>query len=197
MKLKLTIAFLCVISFLLGGSTHAQTAAEQNLTNLVAQATKTFPVPPANSKMLFYLQRNKNSNTVVYEANIGKDGKLDPDEPVKVYWIRYTEGGVIKELSWIQRWLAFGVDAEPSKENPGSYIVSFVALKQRKVTVSLDATGKPSAVTPLNGKPSRLSRLYAQAQETNWLPTVKFIQLKGEDVKTKQEVYEYIFPKQQ
>ena len=57
--------------------------------------------------------------------------------------------------------------------------------------------GNPVALLPLNGKMSRITRIYAQAQETNWLPTVKFVQMIGEDVKSKEQVVEYIFPKQQ
>jgi uncharacterized protein DUF4833 len=175
----------------------AQSQAELNLTNTVAQITKNFPVPPQTKSLLFYLQRNKNTNTIIYEANYLPNGKLDPKNPVSVYWIRYTEGGVRKELNWIQRWLAFGVDSEPAKDGSGNFILHFVALKHRKVTLTLDNEGRAIALLPLNAKPSRLNRIYAQAQETNWLPSVKFVQLSGEEIKTKEPVVEYIFPKQQ
>ncbi|HKR04916.1 MAG TPA: DUF4833 domain-containing protein [Bacteroidia bacterium] len=175
----------------------AQTQAEQTLTNTVAQFTKNFPVPPSSKSLLFYLQRNKNTNTIIYEANYLSNGKLDPKNPVSVYWLRYTEGGEKKELTWIQRWLAFGVDFEPAKDGSDNFILSFVALKNRKVTLTLDADGKAIAYLPLNGKNARLTRIYAQAQETNWLPSVKFVQVMGEELKSKQPVIEYIFPKQQ
>lgn len=175
----------------------AQIKNEKELNTQVSQTLKSYPVPPAKKSMLFYLQRNKNSNTIVYEANILPDGKLDPKKPVSVYWIRYTEGGVIKELNWIQRWMAYGVDFEPAKDGSGNYVITPVALKNRKITVSVDKEGKANALMSLNGKPSRLNRIFAQAQETSWLPTVKYVQMKGEDLKTKQEVFEYIFPKQQ
>jgi hypothetical protein len=186
-----------LLLFFLTSRVYAQTPAEQTLTNTVAQITKSYPVPAHTKSLLFYLQRNKNYNTVMYEANILPNGKLDPQNPVSVYWIRYTEGGVRMELNWIQRWLAFGVDAEPAKDGSGNFIVTFVALKHRKVTLKIDNEGNPVALLPLNGKMSRITRIYAQAQETNWLPTVKFVQMMGEDVKTKEQVVEYIFPKQQ
>ena len=185
-----------LLLFLFSFLAKAQTQAEQNLSNLVSQITKSYPVPTANN-LLFYIQRNKNSNTVVYEANLLPDGKLDPKNPVNVYWMRYTEGGVKKELSWIQRWLAYGVDFERAKDNSGNFIINLVALKQRKLVLTTDQDGHPTACLYLNGKYSKLSRIYAQAQETNWLPTVKFVQLTGEEIKTKQSACEYIFPKQQ
>ena len=195
LKNKNYIIFL--FSILYSSKIIAQTAAEQTLTNTVAQITKNYPVPPKTKSLLFYLQRNKNYNTVMYEANLLPNGKLDPQNPVSVYWIRYTEGGVKKELNWIQRWLAFGVDAELAKDGSGNFIVTFVALKNRKATLTFDSEGNPVALLTLNGKLSRITRIYGQAQETNWLPTVKFVQMTGEDVKTKEQVVEYIFPKQQ
>ncbi|MEP7170451.1 MAG: DUF4833 domain-containing protein [Bacteroidota bacterium] len=154
-------------------------------------------MPQQTKSLLFYLQRNKNTNTIIYEANYLPNGKIDPKNPVSVYWIRYEEGGVRKELNWIQRWLAFGVDFEPTKDGSDNFILTFVAVKHKKVVLKLDNEGKAIACLPLNGKPSRLTRLYAQAQETNWLPTVKFVQMTGEDLKTKETNVEYIFPKQQ
>ncbi|MEO5570606.1 MAG: DUF4833 domain-containing protein [Bacteroidia bacterium] len=188
---------LLFLSLFIAPLLNAQTPAELALTNAVAQVTKNYPVPVHTKTLLFYLQRNKNFNTVMYEANLLPNGKLDPANPISVYWIRYTEGGVKKELNWIQRWLAFGVEFEPAKDGSGNFNVTFVALKNRRVTLTLDSDGNPVALLPLNGKLSRITRIYGQAQETNWLPTVKFVQMMGEDVKSKEQVVEYIFPKQQ
>jgi len=173
----------------------AQPGNETELNRIVDRTLQMFPVPPAKKSMLFYLQRNKNTNTVVYEANIMADGRINPDKPVKVYWIRYTEGNEIKDLNWIQRWLAYGVDSEASPNDPGAYIVTPVALKHRQLTVRLGPGGRAEAYMDLNGQPARLTRIYAEASETSWLPTVKFVQLKGVSVTTGKDVYEYIFPK--
>jgi hypothetical protein len=197
LRIKFFVPAILICLFINSAPIYAQTQAELNLTNTVAQFTKNFPVPAPSKSLLFYLQRNKNTNTVIYEANFLPNGKLDPKNPVSVYWIRYTEGGVKKELNWIQRWLAFGVDFEPAKDGSGNFILTFVAIKNRKVTLTLDNDGKAVANITLNGKNTRLRRIYAQAQETNWLPTVKFVQMMGEDNKTKDPVIEYIFPKQQ
>ncbi len=196
----LLVRFLCSL-FLFGFAVNIYLLPaqgpqpESELNDQVQRALKAYPVPPVKSNSLFYLQRNKNSNTVMYEANLTPDGKLDPKKPVSVYWIRYTEGGVIKELNWIQRWLAYGVDFEPAKDGSGNFVITPVALKHRRITVTVDKDGKANAFMMMNGKYARLNRIYAQALETSWLPTVKFVQMKGEEIKTKQEVYEYIFPK--
>src|SRR5947199_328024 len=51
-----------------------------------------FPVPN-DPNMLFYIQRSVNANTVVYAAHIDVQGRLDPDEPVEVYWRWYNIDG--------------------------------------------------------------------------------------------------------
>ena len=42
----------------------------------------------------------------MYDAKIGIDKKLDPENPVHTYWILYTQGGEKQELTGIQRSLA-------------------------------------------------------------------------------------------
>lgn len=52
---------------------------------------------------LFYIQRNHNKNTVVYDANYKATGLLDQNKPINVYWIRYEEGGRSMELRAIEK----------------------------------------------------------------------------------------------
>lgn len=58
---------------------------------------------PANVNKLFYIQRDPNTNTLIYELNTNDAGELDTDNPLHVYWIRYAEKGQREELSYIQR----------------------------------------------------------------------------------------------
>ncbi len=77
-----------------------------------------------------------------------------------------------------------------------SHLIIFRTHKpDRKFVLTVDADGRASAYITLHGKKSRITRIYAQALDTKWLPKVKFVQILGEDVKTKQKVYEYIYPK--
>jgi hypothetical protein len=187
--------FLFAFLLLINSPVFSQPKAVTELNKEVKSIVSKYPVPHLPN-LLFYLQRNKNSNTIVYEANLLADGKLDPRNPVSVYWMRYQEDSSRRELNWIQRWLAYGIDFEPAKDGSGHYILSPVALKHRKITLSLDEKGKPVATMKLNGKASRVKRIYAMAEETSWLPTVKYVQMKGEELQSREEVYEYLFPKQ-
>ena len=66
------------------------------------------PVPD-EERQLFYLQRDPNTNTVIYTLNI-KDGEIDENQPVNAHWIRYAEGGKRTNLSFVQRKFAYGVN---------------------------------------------------------------------------------------
>jgi hypothetical protein len=62
----------------------------------------TFPVPKGNPLQLFYLQRTANINTIVCDLNLNAKGVPNPEKPINVYWIVYTEGSAKKELNYIQ-----------------------------------------------------------------------------------------------
>src|SRR4051812_12142816 len=71
----------------------------------------TYPVPPSNDNSLFYIQRSKNTNAIVYEMNRNTEGKMNMEDPVRIYWIRYTTDSTTEDLSLIQRKYAYGVTA--------------------------------------------------------------------------------------
>ena len=50
-----------------------------------------YPSPPISKDILFYIQRNQNLNTVVYELNRLHDGRINEEYPMHIYWIRYSE----------------------------------------------------------------------------------------------------------
>merc|ERR1712048_211274 len=128
--------------------------------------------------MFVMLQRNKNANTVLYTVNI-VDGKIDPSNPVKVYWIMYTKGGSTEGLNMVERNSAYGVSVSPAEED-GAYIVRVAAMKERPFKVYLGEDGKPIAVCEINGVESQIQQIYVQAKEGGWgLPKVDFVELVG------------------
>ena len=57
-----------------------------------------YPIPEVPN-LLFYIQRNINNNTVVYTLNKDKNGCVNQELPLRVYWLIYKEGGVVRELN--------------------------------------------------------------------------------------------------
>jgi Domain of unknown function (DUF4833) len=153
-----------------------------------------FPTPPISANRLFYLQRSNNSNAVIYDANLLKNNTLNAADPVHTYWIRYSEGGVKKELSSMQRTLAYGLHFNDKNSSEESYEGHFLAYRKRKFVIELDKNKKPVALFPINGKLQILLHAYVKVEEAGMFPKIPYIELFGKDVKTGADVYEKFKP---
>ncbi len=110
--------------------------------------------------MLFYFQRSHNKNTVIYELNTLPDGKLNEKKPINLYWIRYEEGGVRKELSFIQQ-KAFGVDCKLMDKEKGNFVLHFNHFKTRDIYL-IKINNNYKAYVTINGEFAELSSIYIQ-----------------------------------
>ena len=137
--------------------------------------TTVFPVPSGVANQLFYLQRDPNTNTVIYQLNVNSAGKLDEDEPVNVFWIRYDEHGERKDLNFIQRKFAYGLSAE--KLAADKYELKFAAYNKVRFFLLRSATDKAFHVyTTIGGKQMQLERVFLRIEGgTFWVPNVKYI----------------------
>lgn len=166
-----------------GGDDHGEIAASDS-----------FPVPAGNPNQLFYLQRTPNTNTIVYETNLDAAGKLNADEPIHVFWIRYPEGGGRKELNYIQRHFAYGVSAEAIDD--GRYRLTFTAYKKRNFYLAFaPRDNKYHVYGNINNKVSMLIRVFIQIDPGGsfWSPNVKYIDIKGRELASGREITERIW----
>lgn len=156
---------------------------------------KSLPVPEGQKNMLFYLQRTKNTNTVIYEAKLDDKGELARNQPVDAYWMDYEQGEDVRnDLSYLERMSVYGVDMEDLKDGKGSYLMRLKAFKKRAVTVAKDKLGKYVGMMSINGKKAILQRIYIEAKEGLITPTVVHVDLFGTDPVTGERVFERIFP---
>jgi len=141
-----------------------------------------FPTPRDIDNLLFYIQRDPNTNTICYTLNIGENGKIDTSTPISAFWIRYPEGGVKKELNFIQRKFAYGINAK--KLADGSYDVRSVAYSKLPLRLKKDAKGMFRVYADINNKEAILERIFIRIGDggTFWKPDVKYIELKGVEV---------------
>jgi phosphatidylglycerophosphate synthase len=160
----------------------------------VVDPQDTFPVPSGNPNQLFYLQRTTNTNTIVCELNYAKNGQLDEESPVHVFWIRYPEGGMRKELNYIQRVFAYGIKA--SSQGNGTYKLHFVSY--RKQTLWLMPSQKDNkyhVYATINQKQAQLNRIFIKVDGGSfWSPNIVYMEMKGTDVATGKEVVERFKP---
>ena len=155
-------------------------------------AQDTFPVPPRNPKSLFYLQRTPNINTVICELN-DKNGIVDPDEPVHVLWIRYTEQRQRQELSFIQRHFAYGLKSKRLGDD--KYELHFVSYKKVALYLMKSPVDNQHHVyANITGHQAILNRVFLKINPggTFWSPNVEYLELKGIDVTDGKEIMQRI-----
>jgi len=149
------------------------------------------PAPVVSPNQLFSLQRSKDANTIIYEANVNAGQHLDPSKPVAVYWIRYAERGQRENLTQVQWQMAYGYRHKPSSES-GAYDICLNAFPQRPLRIAYH-NGKPVALLLINGKRACLQSVFVQVDsKAHLIPRVKFIELHGTDVLTNKSVHERI-----
>lgn len=151
-----------------------------------------FPTPQVTSNQLFYLQRDPNTNTIVYELNLDKEGDIVKKEPVKAYWIRYTEKGKKVDLNYIQRKFAYGIQSKDLGDN--YYELRFVAHKQLPMYLLKSPDDKKYHVyVTVNNKKLQLQRIFLRIEGGSfWLPNVKYVELKGINTANKVQTVERI-----
>ena len=147
-----------------------------------------FPVPPHSKKSLFYIHRNLNNHSVVYEVNTLKDGSIDSENPFKIYWIREGEKQKYRELNYMERTFAYGLKTVTLGN--GKYRGTFVAKKERYIDAYLDDKGQATALMKIDNKISKLVKIFVQVAEDGWWPKVAYVEFFGTDFKTNLPTYE-------
>lgn len=159
------------------------------------RAQDTYPVPPLIGDNLFYIQRSGNHNTIVYDANLTADKKFNSKKPVNIYWIRYTNGGVKEDLTFIQRNLAYGLSSKSLNNN--AFEFHFVSYAKKNFLLYLDASGKPCAKLEVNGTQMVVRRIFLSIEEkSRWTlaPKIEYVEFFGTDPYTGKSLYEKFYP---
>jgi len=151
-----------------------------------------FPTPPDNISRLFFVQRSPNTNTIIYELN-NKDGKLDTETPIHVYWLKYADQGQKEELNYIQRKFAYGLIFKQTGNE--QYDVRFVSYKKFPLTLMKAGDGKYHIFATIAQKQMILSRIFVKIEGGSFmLPNVIYVELKGNDPTTGREIIEHFKP---
>ena len=158
---------------------------------------KVYPIPPTTENLLFYVQRSKNTNAIVYDLNRLPDGTPDPTNPIHIYWIRYASDSTTEELSYIQQKYAYGLVSRPYNGQKNAYVIQFVSYDKKNFYLLPTSTQKKyAAFTNINGKLAELKKVFIMLNGgTFWFPTIEYIELIGRDPATQQITTERFVPK--
>lgn len=167
--------------------------AANESTHNPAQGAK-YPVPQLNEKLLFYVQRTHNRNTVIYELNYQADGTIDKKEPLHPLWIRYEEGGARKELTYIQN-RVYGLNVK--QLNKDTWLIHFRSYRKRVIYLKRNEKNNTfRAMIIINGKMANLTNLFICSVTNNLgIPSsAKYIDISGTDPVTGEVMLERVIP---
>ncbi|MDO7745100.1 MAG: DUF4833 domain-containing protein [Pedobacter sp.] len=151
-----------------------------------------FPTPKGIANQLFYLQRDPNTNTIICALNQDNKGVIDKDEPVNVYWIRYADEGEKKELGYVQRKFAYGIESKAMGKD--QYELRFVSHKKLPMYLTKSEDDKKYHVyVTVNNKKIQIERIFLRIEGGSfWLPNVKYVDIKGINTSTNELTTERI-----
>jgi len=183
-KICFGLAILMIMVILRVGKLWAQVADPSPIN---------FPTPKNIDNMLFYLQRDPNTNTLIYALNMQENGNINHSQPVAIYWIRYGEHGEKKELSYIHKKFAYGlITKEIAKDK---FELKFVSHKASPIYLS-KVDQKYIVTITVNGKTVKINRLFVRIVGGSfWLPNVRYALIEGSDLTTGKSITEKILIK--
>lgn len=130
---------------------------------------------PVQGERLFRITRNKNDNIVFYDVR-HKDGRLDKDNPVSVYWMIPSKKNKLENLNFIERTKAYGFSVVKSYGQDSVDIMLTAGKKPIRVTVR---GGRWIALAALDSQEVAIDSVYVMAEESGITPTVKWVEVIG------------------
>ncbi len=148
-----------------------------------------YPVLETYPELLFYIQRNQNINTVVYDVNLMQGGILNLSEPIKISWINFQNDGsqIVNELNYMQKKLAFGYHFKVISNELIEF--RFVSYDLMVFYLAKDKTGRFRVYTSLEDQNIELEIIYIYAEDLGVFPQVKFAEFYGLSTLCKEKFY--------
>jgi hypothetical protein len=169
---------------------YASTVAEVQALPIVRPD---FPTP-TDQNLLFYIQHSSSPNTVVYTARIDRDGKIDPGQPIDVYWRRFANGGGRAPLSFVERMFGYGMHIDRQPEDTSAITGNIVGYPQRSITIKLDSNARPFASIEMGSRVAKLIYVYLNVDERHLIPSVSHADIFGLDLENGYVLHEVISP---
>lgn len=132
----------------------------------------------ASACEVFRIERSKNANVVLYEA----EGGLERDAPVKASWLLLAQHGQRQTLTFFERLMAYGFEVRALRDG-ASRELRLKALKDRALRL-VKRGACLAAVGVIDGAEAVLQRVYVTTDERGAVPRVLSVELFGVDLAT-------------
>ncbi len=149
-----------------------------------------YPVIDTYPELLFYIQRNQNINTVIYELNLLPGGILNLNDPINISWVYFSETGekTIQEINYIQKKLAYGYNFRAISHDLIEF--KFVSYDQMTFYLAKDHQNRFRVFTRFESENIEVSFIYIYAEDLGVFPQVKFAEFYGKNSVTHLPFYE-------
>jgi hypothetical protein len=145
------------------------------------------------SYSLFKIERSKDANQIFYEVNVDANGNLDTSDPFHIYWVKHTQGGKMRPLTWVQKKFAYGLRFDNvSRQEVRFHFVSYV---NKDFHVHQDKSGNYSVFTISLNRMVIVKRIFIQIDGGSfWIPEISKVELHSEDPESGEMIVEIIIP---
>lgn len=148
---------------------------------------------PENDEILFRIFRSRDADEIIYQVNLDKDGDLNAENPINIFWIRQSQNNQKDPLTWIQSKYAYGlnfieVDAEHA-------VFKFVSFSDKTFVLQKDERGIFRVTTDCKDRQMIVNSLFVHfANDSFWFPKIHRIELHATETTSESLILEYIVP---
>lgn len=149
--------------------------------------------PSSGEEHLFRIARSRDANEIFYSVNLDKNGFLDAETPITIYWLKRTEGNKTESLTWIQNKYAYGLYY--LSKTPSEAIFQFVSYNEKTFYLRKNENGNFRVYTFAAEKEVEVNNIFIQIDGGNfWLPTISRVELHARKADCRTEIAEIINP---
>ncbi|MBN1987716.1 MAG: DUF4833 domain-containing protein [Prolixibacteraceae bacterium] len=145
-----------------------------------------------NKNYLFKIERSRDADVVIYEANLSKDGSLNQKDPIRVYWKKNTDNGKIESLTKVQNSLSYGLRIiEVNSFKTEFQLVAF----EQPMTLKKNTDGDYKVYVWIEDQEMEVERIYVRfSNKSYWFPKVGSVGLYTKAVNTPEILAKVITP---
>ncbi|MDF1576254.1 MAG: DUF4833 domain-containing protein [Bacteroidales bacterium] len=143
--------------------------------------------------LLFTIERSRDPDEIWYTVNTDQHGSVNPEMPVKVFWLKKSAGNRIEALTGIQKRFSYGIQSMELASSLGNaWRFRLEAYKNRVFTLKKGSGGHYRVYTLSEGREVEVKKLYVKFDGGSFLaPSIGYVQLTGIDPVTGKEIKEY------